>query len=161
MSNTYLKSLVIDDDIPSVPGRTDEGTPISLTDFKGRALAVFFLGKGFERTELTLVKNIKRRIDEFLEFECSPIVVSMEPEEILSSAREAEDLPFLLISDYHGAIHEAVNGLPTESAIGSWIVNDESKIVAAVPSMPPREQVSATVAALSRIVARPGSNAHA
>ena len=155
MSKTSMKSLVIDDAIPSVPGRTDEGTPISLADFKGRALAVFFLGKGFDRTEMTMVKNIKRRIDEFLEFECSPVIVSMEPEEILSSIREAEDLPFLLISDRYGAIHEAVNGAPTEASIGSWIVNDDSRIVSAVNPMPPREQVSATVAALSRIVGRP------
>ena len=159
MSKTNIKSLVIDDEIPSIPGRTDEGTPISLADFQGRALAVFFLGKGFERTELTMVKSIKRRIDEFLEFECSPIVVSMEPAEILNSIRETEELPFLLISDYYGDIHQAVNGEATESAIGSWIVNDTGKIVSAVHPMPPREQVSATVAALSRIVAQPGDGA--
>ena len=154
MNKSGIKPLVIDDDIPDIAGRTDEGTPISLADFKGRALAVFFLGKGFERTEITMVKNIKRHIDDFLEFECSPIVVSQESEEVLSSIRESEDLPFLLLSDAGGAIHAAVNGGATDASIGSWLVNDEGKVVSAVHPMPPREQVNATVASLSRVVAR-------
>ena len=158
MSKTHTRPLIIDDEIPDIPGRTDEGTPISLADFNGRALAVFFTGKMLERTEITLLKNIKRRVEEFLEFECSPVVVSMASEEILASVRESEDLPFLLISDVDGAIHEAVNGGQTKEAIGSWLVNDDGKIVSAIPPMPPREQVSATVAALARIIVRPGGS---
>jgi len=158
MSKSNSRPLIIDDEIPDISGRTDEGTPISLADFNGRALAVFFTGRALERIEITMLKNLKRRVDEFLEFECSPVVVSMASEDVLASVREAEDLPFLLISDVDGAIHESVNGGKTEEAIGSWLVNDEGKIVSAIPPMPPREQVSATVAALSRIVARPGGS---
>lgn len=154
MNRTNIRPLVIDDQIPDYLGRTDEGTPISLADFKGRALAVFFLGKGFSRTELTMVKSIKRRIDDFLEFDCSPIVVSMESDEVLCSVRDSEELPFLMISDHSGMIHAAINGAPTEEALGSWLVGDDGRIVSAIHLMPPREQVSATVAALTRVVER-------
>lgn len=152
MKSRTSKPLVINDSIPSVMGRTDEGTPISLADFNGRALAVFFLGKGFERTEMTLVKNIKRRINEFLEFECSPIIVSLESDMVLASVRESEELPFLMISDLTGNIHGDICGELTKEALGSWLVSSEGKILSAIHPMPPREQVSATVAALSRVI---------
>ncbi|MBN2343273.1 MAG: redoxin domain-containing protein [Deltaproteobacteria bacterium] len=154
MKRINSKPLVIDDEIPDVMGRTDEGTPISLVDFKGRNLAVFFLGAVFDRTEMTLVKSIKRRIDEFLEFDCSPIVVSMEADDVLGSVREGESLPFLMVSDRSGGIHASVAGGATDQSLGAWLVNDESRIVSAIHPMPPRELVSATVAALARVVER-------
>jgi len=132
-------------------GRTDEGTPIALSDFKGRMLAIFLIGEGFTPSHQNYLKQIADRTDDFLRLDCSPIAISTEPEEILASFRESEKLPFLLISDTNSNIYKAML-VPGQNANGSWLINEDGIITSFISHMNPREQVAATVAAQLRIV---------
>jgi len=145
------RPLAVGDIVPIAEGRTDEGTPISLADFKGRALAVFLLGSELNRTARALLKHLAKSTPEFLALECSPIAVSTEPAEMLAEVRNAEGLPFLMISDTELALHRAFAGAPPAGAAGAWLVDKKGAIVAAVPPLGYKEQISATLAALARV----------
>jgi peroxiredoxin len=151
MPEKMSKPLTIGSKLPNIMGRTDEGTPIALSDFKGRTIALFLLGTRIERIQEIFLRNIKKRLKDFLEMDCSPIVISGESHKILTKYQKNENLLFLLISDADLRIHSAINGAKNSADICSWIANDEGEIAAMIPSMPPREQVNATLAALVRV----------
>ena len=136
---------------PTAEGRTDEGTPISLADFKGRALAVFVLGRDLNRAARTLLAQLAKRAPEFLAAECSPVAISAEPAEMLAEIRDSEGLPFLMISDTELGIHRALTGAAPAGPSGVWLFDSSGAVVAAVPSLGPKEQISAAVAALARV----------
>jgi peroxiredoxin Q/BCP len=141
----------IGDPAPVVEGRTDEGTPISLADFKGRALAVFLLGRALDRAAKGFLRRLAERTPEFLAAECSPLAVSAEPAAALAVARDAERLPFLLISDTELGIHRALGGGVPAGPAGAWLFDDRGAVVAAVPALGPAETIAAALAALVRV----------
>jgi peroxiredoxin len=145
------------DSAPIAEGRTDEGTPISLADFKGRALAVFLLGRGIKRGTRTLLAQLARRTPEFLAAECSPVAVSTEPAEMLAELRDASALPFLMISDTELGIHRALAGAVPAGPSGVWLFDKAGAVVATVPALGFQEQISAALAALDRVRAQRGS----
>ena len=145
------RPLGVGDRVPTAEGRTDEGTPISLADFRGRALAVILLGRELNRTARALLKHLAKRTPEFLALECSPIAVSTEPAEMLAELRDAEGLPFLLVSDTELALHRAFAGAATAGQAGTWIVDRAGAVAASVPPLGYKEQISAALAALARV----------
>jgi len=143
--------LGIGDPAPAAEGRTDEGTPISLADFKGRALAVFLLGRGLDRATRAQLRQLAKRTPEFLALECSPLAVSTEPAEMLAEIRESEGLPFLMISDTELGIHRALAGAVPARPPGAWLIDGSGAIAASVPALGFKEQISAALATLARI----------
>jgi len=144
--------LTSGDPAPDEEGKTDEGTSVSLADFEGRTLAVFFTGRGQGRTKETLIRGIQTRIKEFLDCNCSPLVVSADSVEVLAARRDEDDLPFLMISDPELHIHRAFSGaMPGVENRGAWVIDDSGRISAALAPMPPREQISAVLSFLTRI----------
>ena len=145
------RPIGIGDPAPAAEGRTDEGTPISLADFKGRPLAVFLLGRELNRAARTLLAQIAKRTPDFLAAECSPLAISAEPAEMLAELRDASALPFLLISDTELGIHRALTGAAPAGPSGVWLFDSSGAAVATVPPLGPKEQISAAVAALARV----------
>ncbi len=154
MAINKINVSLIGKKLPQNTGRTDEGTPISLFDFKGRAIAVFFTGEGILSSDLVLVRKLKEASKEFLLYNCSPVWVSTESEEILAAARDLDKLPFMIISDFSKEIHNEMQydfSLDKLSdKIEVWIADDKGKIISAIPSMEPGSLVNATMAALPR-----------
>jgi len=145
------RQLGIGDPAPAAEGRTDEGTPISLADFKGRALAVFLLGRGLDRATRAQLRQLAKRTPEFLDRECSPVAVSTEPAEMLAEVRESEGLPFLMISDTELGIHRALAGAVPARPSGAWLFDGSGAVAASVPALGFKEQISAALAALARV----------
>jgi peroxiredoxin len=145
------RRLGVGDPAPLAEGRTDEGTPIALADFKGRALAVFLLGRRLDRAARAQLRLLAKRTPEFLRLECSPLVISAEPAEVLAAIRDAERLPFVTISDTELGIHRALAGSVPERSAGVWLFDGDGALAAAVPTLGFKEQVAAALAALGRI----------
>jgi peroxiredoxin len=137
--------------LPGDIGRTDEGTPVSLLDFKGRALVIILTGEGLEKDKLNMLKHIKNDINGFYKYSCSPVLVSFESEQLLAAARELNNLPFMMISDFSRDIHRAMGFDPALNETVIWIADEDSKLVAAIPFMASREQLSTALAALPRL----------
>ena len=152
---TRARPLGIGDPAPTAEGRTDEGTPISLADFKGRALAVFLLGRDLNRATRTILSQLAKRTPEFLAAECSPVAISTEPAEMLAELRDSEALPFLMISDTELGIHRALTGAAPAGPSGAWLFDRAGAAVASVPPLGSKEQISAVLAALDRVRACP------
>jgi peroxiredoxin Q/BCP len=142
---------------PVVEGRTDEGTPISLADFKGRALAVFLLGRGIDRAARALLRAIAAAAPELLRAEHSPVAVSAEPAAMLAELRDTEALPFLLISDTELGIHRALAGEVRRGPGGAWLVDKDGIVAAVIPPRKDKELIAAVLAALARTQRRPGA----
>ena len=147
---TRSRPIGIGDPAPAAEGRTDEGTPISLADFKGRALAAFLLGRELNRAARSLLAQIAKRTPELLAADCSPLAVSAEPAEMLAELRDASALPFLLISDTELAIHRALAGSVPAGPSGAWLFDAAGALIASVPPLGAKEQISAALAALAR-----------
>jgi peroxiredoxin len=148
---TRTRRLGIGDQAPTCEGRTDEGTPISLADFKGRSLAVFLLGRALNRATRTFLSQLAKRTPELLAAECSPLAISAEPAEMLAELRDASALPFLLISDTELGIHRALAGSVPPGPSGAWLFDGDGALVASVPALGAKEQIAAVLAALARV----------
>ncbi|MCK9459269.1 MAG: redoxin domain-containing protein [Proteobacteria bacterium] len=144
----------IGDPAPAAEGRTDEGTPISIADFKGRALAVFLLGRELNRAARALLAQLAKRTPDFLAAECSPLAISAEPAEMLAELRDASALPFLLVSDTELGIHRALAGTVPPGPSGAWLFDRTGALIATVPALGAKEQVPAVLAALARLRGR-------
>jgi len=138
--------------VPSTEGRTDEGTPIALSDLAGRRLAVFLVG-ALDPERSAMLEDLDGRSRSFLELGCSPVVVTTEGDEVVASLREDKDYPFIVISDRAGAIHADLCAGPS-GGTGAWIVDEAGALAAAVPSLPPREMIGAALSALVRLAGR-------
>ena len=151
MSKKTHKSLRLGDRAPRTDGRTDEQTPISFTDFFGRAFAAFLIGTGFGREQIEMLSYLKSQSEAFLNLQCSPIVVSGEPHEVLAACRQSEKLPFILISDTSLGIHEVITGDGSGNSKGVWLFDENGVVQAVVPPMGPKEQIDAALVAKFRL----------
>ena len=140
------------DKVPDCAMRTDEGTPLSLTDLKGRSLAVFMVGDSFSPTVERLFDVLTRNVSRFLSLDVSPVAVIGETVESLSTYRDRHDVPFLLVSDPMRILHDSMGSLG-ETAPAVWLINRESTVLDVIPMLPPTELVSVTVDRAARVMA--------
>lgn len=145
----------IGDKVPDMQLRTDEGTPLSLEDLKGRGTAVFLLGAAFSPTVERLFEVLTRNVGRFLALDISPVAVLGETVEHLTEYRHRNDVPFLMMSDEKLRLHAAF-GNDKENAPMVWIVDKEGKILDMLPMLPPSELVSVAVDRAARLTQNKG-----
>ena len=143
--------LTIGDRIPDLKVRTDEGTPLTLNDLKGRAYVLFLLGDTFTPTVERLLDVLAKKVSRFLSLDISPIAVIGDSVENLADYREQSDAPFLLLSDDEMSLHRRLRGEDRNLAI-AWIINKEGTVLDIMPHLPPTELISMTVDRASRAV---------
>lgn len=139
----------IGDMLPDVDVRTDEGTPLSLTDLNGRATAVFLCGPKLSGSVEQLLAVLSENTGRFLSLNMSPVVVLGESTETLSAFREKKDVPFLLLSDGDLSLHREFRGKDGDD-VGVWIADPDGTVVEVLPLLPPVEQVRLAVERASR-----------
>jgi len=147
--------IAIGDTIPELELRTDEGTPLSLQDLKGRGTAVFLLGPSFSPTVERLFEVLTRNVGRFLSLDISPVAVLGESVEQLAAYRSHNDVPFLLMSDEHLRLHRAL-GREKENAPMVWIVDKTGKVLDMLPMLPPSELVAVAVDRAARLTQSKG-----
>ncbi len=139
----------VGENVPSLELRTDEGTPLSITDLKGRSIVLFMLGESFtpavERLLSALTKNTKK----FLSLETSPVAILGETVEQLSAYRERNDVPFLMLSDPSLAIHWEFKGEDGDD-VGVWVVDHSGVVVETIPMLPAAELVRVALKRVER-----------
>lgn len=86
---------------------SDRGMPVSLADYRGRPLVVYFFPAVFTPGCTTEACGFRDRYDAFLEAGYDVLGVSPDPPERLAEFREANRLPFPLASDPDHAVAEA------------------------------------------------------
>ena len=137
------------DTVPDVELRSDEGTPLALTDLFGRDVVVFLLGELFTPTGERLLRVLAENADRFLSLEFSPIAVSGEHVAELAKYHKQNDVPFLLLSDVSYKLHNRLRG-EDGGGISVWIISEEGRVVDAVPVLPPTEMVNVVLERINR-----------
>jgi thioredoxin-dependent peroxiredoxin len=140
----------IGDKVPDFQLRTDEGTPLSLPDLKGRGTAVFLLGTTFTPTVERLFEVLARNVERFLALDISPIAVLGESVDSLAGYRSHNDVPFLLISDDKLHLHGSL-GHGKENAPMVWLIDKTGTVIDMLPMLPPSELISVAVDRAARL----------
>ena len=135
--------IQVGDRVPDIELRTDQATPLSLTDLHGRTLAVFLSGETFTPTVEQLLAVLEENTDHFLTQDVSPIVVLGESAERLSDFRKQKNLPYLMISDPGLELHNRLRG-EDGLKFGVWIFDQDGVAMEVIPSLPPTELVRFT-----------------
>ncbi len=129
------------DQISDVLLKTDEGTPLSLSDFKGRSVALFFVGKTITQSTEMLFEELAKRLEQFLNLDISPLIISGESAAQLAAYRNKKDVPFVLLSDERFKFHTEL-GYGKPGAPTFLLIDNNSVVIDMVPFLPPVEQVS-------------------
>lgn len=140
----------IGETVPGIELRTDEGTPLSLTDLKGRVLVIFLLGKVFTADAERLLGFLSENTGRFLSMESSPVVVLGEPPERLAEFRDIHDAPYMFLSDPALKLHRELTGDDLQG-LGVCVINKESVVTETIPSLPPTELIRLVVERMGRI----------
>jgi peroxiredoxin len=141
-----MKSPFIGRSLPSCVGRTDEGTPVSLQDFRGRALAVFPGGE----EDGSLARFVAHSANKFLALEVSAIVIATCSEDDLAALRSRERLPMVMLSDFSRDIHRFFE-CPQKGFCPAFLADEEGHIAAAISPSAPEARVRAVLEAASRL----------
>lgn len=136
--------------VPSLELRTDEGTPISLRDLQGRALALFLLGTSFTPTAERLLDVLSQNAGQFLTQDFSPVAVMAQDVAALCAFRQRQDVPFILLSDADSRLQQAITG-DESCRVGACLIDERSTVVEILPLLPPTELVRMTVERISRL----------
>lgn len=140
------------DTVPEIELRTDEGTPLALTDIRGRALCLFLLGSAFTPTIERLLELLGKNVNRFLSMNISPVVVFGDSVENLADHRASNDAPFILLSDEAFALHERFRG-NEENLAAVWLINENGTVLDIVPMLPPTELLAVTLERAARVFA--------
>jgi peroxiredoxin len=130
--------------VPEVEVRTDEDTPLSLCDLKGRAFAAFLVGEMTPESEMIL-SSLSEATPRFLALDVSPVAVVAAPVNRLEEFRARLDVPYLMLSDSGFSLHDRLRGRDGKG-LGVWIVDEKGFVVETVPALPPAEIVSHALA---------------
>lgn len=95
------------DRAPDFTRPDQDGTPVSLADFAGRALVIYFYPKAFTPGCTTEACDFRDRYQRFVAAGYTVLGVSPDPVERLERFREKHDLPFPLLSDEDHTMAEA------------------------------------------------------
>lgn len=85
----------------------DDGSTVTLGDYSGKRLVLYFYPKAFTPGCTTEACDFRDRHDAFLAAGAAVLGVSPDPPERLAEFRAAHDLPFLLASDPDHSVAEA------------------------------------------------------
>lgn len=95
-----------------------DGNPVSLSDFAGRRVVVFFYPKAMTPGCTIQARDFRDSHQEFLDAGLAVVGVSPDPPEALARFREKEGLPFPLLSDEEHAMAEAFGAWGTKKLYG-------------------------------------------
>ncbi len=95
-----------------------EGRPVSLGDFAGKRLIVFFYPKAMTPGCTTEACDFRDRYERFLDAGFEIVGVSPDPPERNARFREKEALPFPLLSDTDHRVAEAFGAWGTKKNYG-------------------------------------------
>jgi len=112
-----------------------DGKDISLSDFKGKNVVVYFYPKDNTPGWNNEANSFKDLYDQFKENNTEILGISKDSLKSHAKFRDKFDLPFLLLSDEEGKVHELFKDKETKKLLGNgvgrstFVFNKEGKLI--------------------------------
>ena len=111
-------TLDVGDRAPAFSLASDDGSKVSLKDFKGRKLLVYFYPRAFTPGCTTQACDLRDDYDRFLAAGYAVVGISPDPPDKLARFREEYRLPFPLLADTDHAVAAAYGAWGTKKNYG-------------------------------------------
>lgn len=156
--NNHDDPPAVGDEAPDFTLVSNEGTEVTLSDYRGEWVVLYFYPKDFTSGCTIQARNFQRDMDQYVERGATILGVSVDDAETHASFCEKESLTFKLLADTEAAVSEAygsVRGLSEAkiSARNTFVISPEgivSEVFLGVNPTPHSEEV---LAALDRLQA--------
>jgi peroxiredoxin Q/BCP len=138
--------LDVGDDAPGFELTDQHGKTVSLSDFEGRRVVVYFFPEAMTPGCETQARRFRDLYGEFQDREVAVVGISPDPVETLAEFAEKEDLPFPLLSDTDAGVAEAyeshgekrLRGVMREMTLrNSYLIGPDGTIEATYESVMP------------------------
>ncbi len=154
------KALKVGDKAPAFKAKDENGKPVSLTDFKGKKLVLYFYPK--DDTPGCTVEACAFRDDiaEYRKAGAEVVGVSFDSPASHTKFRTKYKLPFTLISDEQKKVAEAYGVYVEKNMYGkktmgirrsTFVIDEEGKVAAIFPKVKPQGHSEEVLAALRGI----------
>lgn len=144
---------------PPVKLTSNEGKTVSLSDFKGKWVVLYFYPKDFTSGCTLEAQNFQRDLDKFESAGAVILGVSVDNAESHKSFCTKEGLNFKLLADTDGKVSESYGSIKEYdgkrmSARNTFIINPEGKIVKTFTGVKPATHSEEVMKALSELQKR-------
>jgi peroxiredoxin Q/BCP len=153
--------LDVGDDAPDFTLPNQDGEPVSLSDYLGQPVVVYFYPRADTEGCTVEACGFRDAWDAYADAGAAVLGISDDPVDDLDAFREKYDLPFELLSDQDGAVASAYDSYGEKSMFGntfdgvfrnSYLVDPDGRIAAVYPKVDPEghaDEVLDDVAALA------------
>ncbi|MFT2111330.1 thioredoxin-dependent thiol peroxidase [Marinomonas sp. 2405UD68-3] len=130
-------SLLVGQDAPNFTSKDQNGEPISLTDFAGKKVILYFYPKDSTPGCTAQAKNLRDNYDKLNDKGYVVLGVSSDPEKRHQNFIKKNELPFTLISDEDKSVHELYGTWQLKKFMGkefmgtvrtTFIIDEQGKI---------------------------------
>jgi len=156
--NNHDDPPAVGDQAPEFTLVSNEGTEVSLTDYRGEWVVLYFYPKNFTSGCTIQARNFQRDMDEYIERGATILGVSVDDADSHAEFCEEESLTFKLLSDTDAAVSAAygsVRGLSDVklSARNTFVINPEGVVAEVFLGVNPTPHSEEVLAALDRLQA--------
>ncbi len=145
------------DQAPSFTLDDADGKPVSLSDFHGRKVVVYFYPKDDTPGCTTEACGFRDAYDDFLEAGAAVVGISPDSSQSHGRFRSKHNLPFALLSDPEHKVAEAYGAWGEKTSYGkttvgilrsTFVLDGNGGVLAAFPRVSPDGHANAVLAAL-------------
>ena len=142
------------DDAPTFDLPNQDGEPVSLSDFEGEYVVVYFYPRADTPGCTTEARSFRDDWDEYEEASVHVVGVSDDPVEDLKAFQEKFDLPFDLLSDEDGSVSAAYDSYGEKNVFGNqvmgvfrntFVVGPDGDVVAVYEGVDPEEHADEVI----------------
>ena len=154
--NSHDDPPAVGDTAPDFSLVSNEGTAVTLSDYQGEWVVLYFYPKDFTSGCTIQARNFQRDMDEYVERNATILGVSVDDAETHASFCEKESLTFKLLADTEAEVSEAygsVRGLSEVkmSARNTFIISPEGVVSEVFLGVNPTPHSEEVLAALDRL----------
>ena len=145
------------DSAPDFELLSDEGKPVKLSDYRGQQVILFFYPKAFTSGCTTQACGLRDNFPTFQEHNATVLGVSPDDPETLARWREAEDLPYHLLSDPEHEVAKMYGAFGEKSMYGKkytgvirshFIIDPDGNFKDVQIKISPKKSIAQAVAAV-------------
>lgn len=127
-----------------------DGNPVSLSDFAGRTVVVYFYPEAGTPGCTQQACGVRDHLDDYEAADAVALGVSPDPVPALKSFHDEQSLNFTLLADHNRAVCERYGASTAESGVrrSTLIVDGEGRIVRVFPRVSPRSHDEKVLTAL-------------
>ena len=156
--NIHDDPPAVGDTAPDFTLVSNEGTEVTLSDYQGEWVVLYFYPKDFTSGCTIQARGFQRDMDQYIERGATILGVSVDDAETHASFCEKESLTFKLLADTKAAVSKAygsVRGIAKikMSARNTFIINPEGKVAEVFLGVNPTPHSEEVLAALDRLQA--------